>query len=56
MSGEPDAFRLTGISYSYLGRHPALVDVDLAVRQGEQVVILGANGKTIAETARTTAM
>ena len=44
MSGEPDAFRLTGISYSYLGRHPALVDVDLAVRQGEQLVIFGANG------------
>jgi len=44
MSAEPDAFRLTGVSYSYLGRHPALVDVDLAVRQGEQVVVLGANG------------
>ncbi len=43
-SATENAFRLTGISYSYLGRHPALMDVDLTIETGEQVVILGANG------------
>jgi cobalt/nickel transport system ATP-binding protein len=38
------AFRLSGVSYSYLGRYPAVVDVDLSVGRGERVVILGANG------------
>lgn len=44
MSDSPVAFSLSGVLYSYLGRHPAVVDVDLIVRQGERVVILGANG------------
>lgn len=37
-------FNLEKVSYNYLGRHAALVDVDLTVRQGERLVILGANG------------
>ena len=38
------AFELSGVSFAYLGRQPALVDVDLTVWNGERVVILGANG------------
>lgn len=40
----PPIFRLEGVSYSYLGRYPALQDVNLTICQGEKVVILGANG------------
>ena len=36
--------RLERVSYAYLGRHPALIDVSLSIRRGEKVVILGANG------------
>ncbi|MGE5620001.1 MAG: energy-coupling factor ABC transporter ATP-binding protein [Sphingomonadaceae bacterium] len=36
--------RLEGVSYSYLGRYPAVDSVDLSVALGERVVILGANG------------
>jgi cobalt/nickel transport system ATP-binding protein len=35
---------LHGVSYSYLGRFPALDDVSLAVGAGEKVALLGANG------------
>lgn len=38
------AFRLEGVSYAYLRRHPALIGVDLLVARGERVVVLGANG------------
>jgi len=37
-------FRLKGVSYSYLGRYLALSGVDLEIRSGERVAILGANG------------
>lgn len=37
-------FRLRGVSYSYAGRNSALRDVDLDVRTGERVALLGANG------------
>jgi cobalt/nickel transport system ATP-binding protein len=37
-------FGLRGVSYRYHGRHVALDGVDLDVRRGEQVVLLGANG------------
>jgi cobalt/nickel transport system ATP-binding protein len=37
-------FELQGIHYSYLGRYPALRDIDLTIRQGEKVAIIGANG------------
>ncbi|HEY0519260.1 MAG TPA: ABC transporter ATP-binding protein [Ilumatobacteraceae bacterium] len=33
-----------GVSYSYLGRFPALVDVSLAIGRGESLALLGANG------------
>jgi cobalt/nickel transport system ATP-binding protein len=33
-----------GLSYSYLGRFPALDDVSLATHRGERVALLGANG------------
>ena len=35
---------LHGVSYRYLGRFPALVDVSLAVHEGEKLALLGANG------------
>lgn len=40
----PSAFEIQGLSYSYLGKQPALAGVDLSVGVGERVVILGANG------------
>ncbi len=36
--------RLRAVSYSYLGRYPAIVGIDLAVQAGERVAVLGANG------------
>ena len=33
-----------GVSYSYLDRFPALVDVSLTVHRGEKLALLGANG------------
>ncbi|MHB0868267.1 MAG: energy-coupling factor ABC transporter ATP-binding protein [Chloroflexota bacterium] len=36
--------RMEGVSYSYLGRYPAVASVELSVTRGERVVILGANG------------
>src|SRR5512146_330742 len=41
---EPPVFHLEKLCYSYLGRYPALFDVDLTITRSEQVVILGANG------------
>jgi len=41
---EVSVLRLRGVSYAYLGRHTAVNGVDLEVRRGERVVILGANG------------
>lgn len=37
-------FELSGVSYSYLGKYPALKNVSLEINEGEQVVVLGANG------------
>ncbi len=37
-------FQLEGVTYRYLNRFDALVDLDLVVRRGEQIAILGANG------------
>jgi cobalt/nickel transport system ATP-binding protein len=44
---EPPAeplFRLRGVRYSYAGRHVALDGIDLDLRAGERVALLGANG------------
>jgi len=40
----PLVFSLRGVRYVYSGRHVALDGIDLEIRQGEQVVLLGANG------------
>jgi cobalt/nickel transport system ATP-binding protein len=37
-------FELAGVTYRYLNRFDALVDLDLVVQPGEQIAILGANG------------
>lgn len=37
-------FELNNISYSYLGKIPALCGVDLTVAKGERIAIVGANG------------
>jgi cobalt/nickel transport system ATP-binding protein len=36
--------RVEGVSYSYLGRYPAVVDASISVARGDRIVILGANG------------
>lgn len=37
-------FELKGVEYSYLGKFPALCGVDLTVRAGDRVAVIGANG------------
>jgi len=37
-------FELSSVSYSYLGKFPALRNISFEISSGEQVVILGANG------------
>lgn len=37
-------FELAAVSYAYLGRFPALDGVDLTIRAGEKISIIGANG------------
>jgi cobalt/nickel transport system ATP-binding protein len=40
----PLVYRLRGVRYEYPGGHPALDGIDLEIREGEQVCLLGANG------------
>ncbi len=37
-------FALKDAHFSYLGKHPALCGIDLTVRAGEKITIIGANG------------
>lgn len=37
-------FELRDIYFSYLGRFPALCGIDITIRQGEKITIIGANG------------
>src|SRR3954469_17323944 len=44
VAATPFIFSLRGVRYVYSGRQPAIDGVDLDVRRGEQVALLGANG------------
>jgi cobalt/nickel transport system ATP-binding protein len=37
-------FELQDVYFSYLGKYPALCGVDIHIRQGERITIIGANG------------
>ena len=37
-------FDLNNVCYSYLGKYPALRGIDLSIRQGQKVAVIGANG------------
>ncbi|MCJ7545551.1 MAG: energy-coupling factor ABC transporter ATP-binding protein [Deltaproteobacteria bacterium] len=37
-------FELKDVYFSYLGRYPALCGIDITIRRGERVTIIGANG------------
>lgn len=37
-------FKLNDVRFSYLGKFPALCGIDLEIRQGERIAIIGANG------------
>jgi len=37
-------YEINGLSYSYMGRFPALREVGLVIKKGERIALLGANG------------
>ena len=37
-------FELKNVSFSYLGKFPALSDVNISIRPGEKLTVIGANG------------
>jgi len=37
-------FELKGVYFSYLGKYPALCGIDINVKQGEKIAVIGANG------------
>jgi cobalt/nickel transport system ATP-binding protein len=37
-------FELRGVDFSYLGKFPALCGIDIDIRKGEKIAIIGANG------------
>ena len=37
-------FELKDVYYSYLGKFPALCDINMTIRKGEKIAIIGANG------------
>ncbi len=42
--GIDNIYKVTNLDYSFLGKYPALRDVNFSINRGERVVILGANG------------
>ena len=44
MKREQIVFEVKDVSYSYLGKFPALCGVNLDVKGGERIALLGANG------------
>lgn len=37
-------FKLNAVRFSYLGRYPALCDIDISIESGQRIAIIGANG------------
>lgn len=37
-------FQLSDVYYSYLGKYPALCGIDMYIRKGERIAVIGANG------------
>ena len=37
-------FELKDVHYSYLGKFPAVCGIDMTIRQGEKIAVIGANG------------
>jgi len=37
-------FELKDVCFSYLGKYPALAGIDINIRQGEKIAVIGANG------------
>ena len=38
------AFELKDVNYSYLGKYPALCGINMTIRAGEKMAVIGANG------------
>ena len=43
-SGGPEVVRLTAVGHAYVPGHPVLTDIDLSLRAGERVAVVGASG------------
>ena len=41
---EDSIFKLTDVRFSYLGKYPALCGINMDIRQGEKICVIGANG------------
>ncbi|MFH1641128.1 MAG: ABC transporter ATP-binding protein [Candidatus Omnitrophota bacterium] len=39
-----NVFELKGVSFSYLGKFPALCGIDIDIQKGEKIAVIGANG------------
>ena len=37
-------YELKNVNYSYLGKYPALCNIDMTIRSGEKIAVIGANG------------
>ncbi|MCK9603679.1 MAG: energy-coupling factor ABC transporter ATP-binding protein [Candidatus Omnitrophica bacterium] len=38
------AFQLENVNFSYLGKYPALRNIDITIKQGQKISVIGANG------------